>query len=567
MNKILSIDGGGIRGTYPVQICRPEHINKLLQKISSGYKPTENSVFAAVRDELLEQITELSDVHRTRCLKLATSGVIVIADKRPKQEIAFTDILDIAQIKSGKSFATITIQPYNAPVLKLVGVNIAKAIKFVDTFNTAWIKSHDFMQTRIDSSAKDIEHLTKAIERMSVPRRYLHACLLQPFIDMAQDFAEIPLHQFKAKVSEEQYQKLQAIIDFYRDPHTARDAGIEHFIASELCQMKDFFDAIQKNHLTQEQRRAVIMDDDATLILASAGSGKTSVIVTKVAYLIKRAIRQPDEILLMSFTNNAAGEMSKRIKKSCKAPVEARTFHSLGNKIIAEVEGSVPAPAEHASDNYSYIALLRKIITKQAEKRSEVADMLVDWFCEFSKPYKNEFNFETLDEYYTYVKDVDLRTLGGARVKSFEELIIANWLFRNGIAYEYEPVYEHPLPASKRRDYTPDFRLTESGIYIEHFGVRKERGFGELITAPCVDRKKYLEDMDWKREVHQTHGTTLIETYSYEQEEGRLISGLAEKLNAHGVKLAPIPFERIFEELIKMGQVDSFTRLLGTFLK
>lgn len=60
----------------------------------------------------------------------------------------------------------------------------------------------------------------------------------------------------------------------------------------------------------------------------------------------------------------------------------------------------------------------------------------------------------------------DLRTLQGEKVKSYEELQIANWLYENGVAYEYEPVYEHKIPETGRRDYQPDFRLIESGIYI-----------------------------------------------------------------------------------------------------
>ena len=95
----------------------------------------------------------------------------------------------------------------------------------------------------------------------------------------------------------------------------------------------------------------------------------------------------------------------------------------------------------------------------------------------------------------------------------------------NGIAYEYEPDYEYDLPENERKVYTPDFRLTESGVYIEHFGVRKSQGpDGEtrLTTAPYVDRESYLEGMAWKRKVHEDHETTLIETYSYERVEGRL---------------------------------------------
>ena len=130
----------------------------------------------------------------------------------------------------------------------------------------------------------------------------------------------------------------------------------------------------------------------------------------------------------------------------------------------------------------------------------------------------------------------DLRTLQGEKVKSYEELQIANWLYENGIEYEYEPIYEHNCPRSGRRDYCPDFRLTESGVYIEHFGVRRQKmpdGSERLITAPFVDRDEYLAGMDWKRKVHAEHGTTLIETYSYERQEGRLLVSLAEKLAPH----------------------------------
>ena len=51
-----------------------------------------------------------------------------------------------------------------------------------------------------------------------------------------------------------------------------------------------------------------------------------------------------------------------------------------------------------------------------------------------------------------------------------------------------------------------------------------------MTTAPYVDRERYLEGMAWKRKVHRDHGTTLIETFSYERVEGRLIEALSEKL-------------------------------------
>ena len=57
--------------------------------------------------------------------------------------------------------------------------------------------------------------------------------------------------------------------------------------------MSDFFDRMNSNPLTQEQRMSVVTDEDVTLVLAGAGSGKTSVITTKTAFLLEHGIRQP----------------------------------------------------------------------------------------------------------------------------------------------------------------------------------------------------------------------------------------------------------------------------------
>ena len=153
---------------------------------------------------------------------------------------------------------------------------------------------------------------------------------------------------------------------------------------------------------------------------------------------------------------------------------------------------------------------------------------------------------------YSVIEKADLRTLQGEQVKSFEELMIANWLFENSIEYEYEPDYEHKVSMGGRRDYCPDFRLTKSGVYIEHFGVRRKKigdGTFRFTTAPYVNRKEYLEGMDWKRGVHEENDSTLIETFSYERQEGCLLEALAEKI-AHvpksrcalgtGFKYAPV---------------------------
>ena len=73
--------------------------------------------------------------------------------------------------------------------------------------------------------------------------------------------------------------------------------------------------------------------------------------------------------------------------------------------------------------------------------------------------------------------------------------------------------------------------------------------------------------MDWKRLVHEEHGTVLIETFSHEHSDGNLLRNLVKKLGAQGVVLSPIPRDDLFGVLEQQGRIDPFTRLLATFLQ
>ena len=410
----------------------------------------------------------------------------------------------------------------------------------------------------VEGVEDELQSLAKAVVRLENPRRYPAACLLGPFLDRVQALLEkLPDGIPDDALTEDRERLLDAIGRFARAPHRMREDAIERFVETELEEMKNFFDSVESNPLTAEQRLAVVTDEDASLVLAGAGSGKTSVIVAKAAYLIRRGIREPKEILLMAFGKDAAAEMAERIKERSGASVDALTFHALGYKIIGQVEGAAPALAAHASDDAQFRALLRDILIDDVGRLGGLNALLIEWLSECYRPFKSEWDFKTKSEYDRYISSQEFRTLGGELVKSFEELQIANWLYSNGIAYEYEPAYEHKLPENDRRTYTPDFRLSESGLYIEHFGVRKAKGpQGEprLVTAPYVDRERYLEGMAWKRRVHRDKGTILIETFSYEQVEGRLTEALAEKIAPY-VTRKPLSQDRIFDRLKEMGRV------------
>lgn len=502
---------------------------------------------------------------RFRGLRLEEAGVMIVGPQQ--RRLSFAEIAAPAEIDKGFPYFSILLSTTDGSKVRVSGINPAKASAFVAALNAEW---RDAISARIAIHAVEIDTLLQVVERLDQPRRYPAACLLEPFRARTETLlATIPWRLPNETLPADCARALDALAAFHRDPFRLRERAIDTFIKGKLKEMSDFFDRIESNPLTLEQRRAVVTDEDATLVLAGAGSGKTSVITAKAAYLLERGIRKPEEILLMAFGKDAAAEMAERIEQRCGAPVAAKTFHALAYGIIGEVEGQAPALAAHATDDALFFALLRDILIDLASQPGHAFALLLRWFAEFFRPERSEWEFKNRHEYYSYVEEQELRTLQGEHVRSFEELEIANWLYLNGIAYEYEPLYEHPLPENDRRAYTPDFRLKESGVYIEHFGVRKARGpdgIEQLTTAPYIDRNSYLEDMAWKRQIHATHGTTLIETYSYERVEDRLTTALAEKLKPY-VTLKPLPPEEVFERLTELGQIDAFTQMLGTFLR
>lgn len=476
----------------------------------------------------------------------------------------FAGPIDIGSIFG---LSTIILIDKNGKKIKIAGLNGRKARDFAKHVNTEFCQS---IAAQFERAWPEIQEIYNSVKNLSDPSRYPSACLLDPILKKTEErLKTLPSIIPEGVLTAEQKDVLETLVSFQVAPQQVRNSTIDKFIQNELANTQDFLDTIEAKPLTPEQRLAVLTDEDATLVLAGAGSGKTSVIVAKAAYLIKQGIRKPQEILLMAFARDAAAEMASRIEERSGATVDALTFHALGNKIIKEVEGNSVALANHASDESKFRNLLRDILINDVEKDSNLRGILLEWFSEFYWPYKSEWDFQTQDEYFQWVESHELRTLNGDRVKSYEEWEISNWLYRNGIEFEYEPLYGQDLPADARSAYRPDFKLTKSGVYIEHFGVRQSRnpdGTIRLTTAPHIDTERYLDDMAWKRQVHQDNGTTLIETYSYEQVDGCLITSLKEKITPF-VEFKPVPEDQIFDTLFEMGMVDGFTQMLCTFLK
>jgi ATP-dependent DNA helicase Rep len=124
------------------------------------------------------------------------------------------------------------------------------------------------------------------------------------------------------------------------------------------------------NKLNPPQREAVRYIDGPLLVLAGAGSGKTSVITEKIAYLIKQCGIRADHIAAVTFTNKAAREMRARVRKlvseSSAEGLLVSTFHQLGLRIIREELKTLELkPGFSIFDNQDSQTLLRDILIQE----------------------------------------------------------------------------------------------------------------------------------------------------------------------------------------------------------
>ena len=329
----------------------------------------------------------------------------------------------------------------------------------------------------------------------------------------------------------------------------------------KLFRYASFFDNVEKNPLTKKQRQAIILDESRNLIVAGAGTGKTSTVVGKIGYLLEAKKAKPDEILVIAYNKNAANELKNRAQELIGVPIQVGTFHAIGRTIVkkAKLPSKPAAFIEQSEKLRQFIASL----TEDCLKDAATLKLYNKFFTIFEVPHLDEHkDFKTLSEYSRWVRtNNSLLTLNGEKVKSYGELLIANFLFINGVSYVYESEYFHTLNIRAERFYRPDFYLPSCGCFIEYFGT-DENG----RTAPFIDEKKYNDDIAWKRRTHKYHGTDLIEVYYHQNRDGKLLGCLKSELIKRNVTFNPKSQEEIFETIILTKKHEHFTDLLIRFL-
>ncbi|PWB97132.1 DNA helicase UvrD [Salinibacterium hongtaonis] len=334
----------------------------------------------------------------------------------------------------------------------------------------------------------------------------------------------------------------------------------ERFLEQERRSFRSFFDNVERSPLTDEQAAAVVCFDNRVQLIAAAGSGKTSTMIAKAGYAVYRGIVTPDQVLMLAFNSKAASELQQRITERL-APlglaadrIVARTFHSFGLAVIGQATGRKPSLAPWV-----------ETAGADVEKLAQIVDLLRD----NDEAFRTEWDLfrmvfsRELPDFGDEEKDPDgwdaalrregFRTLQNEVVKSQGERMIADWLFYNGVTYEYERRYEIDTADAERRQYQPDFFYPDIDAYHEHFAL-DEQG-----QAPA-DFIGYMDGVAWKRRLHAEHDTELIETTMAQLWDGSAFTHLRDELTSRGIVLDPDP-----ERPVNGQPPIENERLVGTF--
>jgi DNA helicase-4 len=339
----------------------------------------------------------------------------------------------------------------------------------------------------------------------------------------------------------------------------------EQILRAELRDRKDFFDRIERSPLTEEQARAVVCFDNRVHVLAAAGSGKTSVMVARAAYAINRGFVHPSRVLLLAFNKAAAAELQQRIDERLTAAgisaegVRASTFHSFGLDVIGKATKRKPRLADWLGAGQE-VAMVMRIVDGLRDRDTSFRyrwDLYRLLFAGSSGASPSDPADGAPDGWDPQSGVTGFRTFRGEIVKSAGERMIADWLYLNGVEYQYEQRYSVDVADETHAQYRPDFYYPAIDAWHEHWAVGRD-------GAPPPEFTGYADGMAWKRQTHALHGTTLIETTWADVVFGDGLGQLANDLAGRGVELDWNPDRPIHG--VRPLEHNDLARLVRTFM-
>ncbi|MBU3694909.1 MAG: hypothetical protein FGM40_08800, partial [Rhodocyclaceae bacterium] len=337
----------------------------------------------------------------------------------------------------------------------------------------------------------------------------------------------------------------------------AHNAAFEH---KELARHGGFFETLLPQPLNHEQRAAIVVDEDATLVVAAAGSGKTTLLLGKIGYLVMRGLARPREIALLAFNNSVRAEIRERLAASHPG-VAVHTFHSLGLEIVRAAADGACRLSDMATDNERLRAFVADALLAIAEREPGA---LADWLTAQFRPLRDRSDFASEREYKAWARRNPPVTLLGPRAASEPLREVADRLALAGIRYRLDAALPI-LPAwTGVPPYRPQLSLPDARVVVDLAGADGGAGRGRGTSGPGWAARLLQEGLAGLACLRHGYRRVWLSKAGALQREDRLGAVLADRLASHGLDLAPRALRMQIVQPSAKVRLDDTAALLAT---
>lgn len=421
---------------------------------------------------------------------------------------------------------------------------------------------------------ENIQICCDAFQELLLEDRYLSHKDLEEFLDKYNDTLLLINKGYLDK-DDLLYKKIYSIVN---DSYNVVVKRNNAFIKRKMKELSSYFDDIFINidnniRLSNEQRKVIISDEDYSLISASPGTGKTTLAIAKIKYLIEKRNIDPESIVYICLSRKKCREIKDILSEIFDVDIKVLTIEEYALELMDKTYSE-----KYGISNYdNMVKIIYGYIKNVIFPNKEKLELLCSCFSSKIRFKSDYLNYRTFNDYYKnyideqyniYKNNLDkyilnkinsiqkkYKSIKGEILRCREEVEIANYLYINGIDYEY-------YVKENINDYVPDFIINSNGknIYIEFYG----------LTGIKEDGTYYLQDTNLKRNLKVKQSTlrkkykdNLIELYNNID----YIVLLSDELENRGIKKHPLSKKKIFYSLMDGDKELEFQELVNYLSK
>ncbi|MDN0117512.1 DNA helicase IV [Yersinia frederiksenii] len=317
--------------------------------------------------------------HPYNRVRLLNAGIEVCGDKH-QYLIPFNQLVSI-QCKRGIVWGEMEFELPNQQVVRLHGTEWQETQRFYHHLLGIWQQwSEEMSLVCVEVLHKQVESI-KRIEQQD--KWFKRSELGQVQAAIREAFASLPMPVQRLTEFESCRADYELCLRWLQQGSRSVDHRNQQWTHRMLEEHQDFFQSVESSPLNESQCRAVVNGEDSVLVLAGAGSGKTSVLVARAGWLLRRNEALPEQILLLAFGRQAADEMNSRIKQRLAVDdIQAKTFHALALQIIQQGSRKTPVISKLESDSKARRSLLIQHWQQQCSEKKAQAKGWREWLTD-----------------------------------------------------------------------------------------------------------------------------------------------------------------------------------------